>query len=138
MEECLRIQYASFQSRWLWVQSMFLSFPEHLLAILYKVAVQVITMVDKIFLASKAFVAEFAHDRWRRECLDGGRYDAWWHDVYTFDAWWHDVHAEHFCQGRAVRRKQWQALYLTYWYLRPFGDNHPIPSESRLCGIGKE
>ena len=70
--------------------------------------------------------------------LAGGLYDGWWHGVGTLDAWWHGVHAEGFRQGRAVRRKHWQALYLIYGDVGPFGDNHPIPSGGRLCGIGKE
>ena len=39
-------------------------------------------------LASKAFVAEFVHKRWRRDDLANGLYDAWWYGV----------HAEGFCQ----------------------------------------
>ena len=91
---------------------MLLGFPKDVLAILCPVTVQVMTMTDKIPLASKAFVAEFAHDRWHRECLAGGLYDAWWHGVHTINAWWHGVRAERFRQGRAVRRRHWQALYL--------------------------
>ena len=74
------------------------AFPEHVLAILCEVAVHALTMIYKIFLASEAFVAEFAHHRWGRHCLASGLYDAWWHGVQTFDAWWHGVHAELFCQ----------------------------------------
>ena len=74
---------------------MLFGFPENMLALLCPVAVQVITMMDKIFLASEAFVAEFAHDWWRRECMASAFYETWWHCVHTIDAWWHGVHAEH-------------------------------------------
>ena len=62
-------------------------FPEDVLTIFYEVAVHALTMVNKIFLASKAFVAEFAHDWWGRDGLASCFYGAWWHGVCAFDAW---------------------------------------------------
>ena len=44
-------------------------------------------MINKIFLAFKAFVAEFAYDWWGCDGLAGCFYDARWHGVWVFDAW---------------------------------------------------
>ena len=66
VEERVSAEYGPPLPPCLGVQSVFLCFPEDVLTIFYEVAVHALTMVNKIFLASKAFVAEFAHDWWDR------------------------------------------------------------------------
>ena len=69
MEECVGIEDVSLLPPFLMVQSGFLGFPKHVFAILYKGAMSFQAVIDKIFFASKAFVAEFAHNWWGREGL---------------------------------------------------------------------
>ena len=97
MEECMTVQHGSLLPWCEWAQSSFSGFEEYAFPVLRVVAMQALTMLYESLLASEALVAEFAHDRWRCDCLPSGLYDAWWHGV----------HAGRLLEGSAVGSEHW-------------------------------
>ena len=69
MKERVVVEQESFVPLLKRLQSCFRCFEKDVLTILTKVTVYGLAMVSQIFLASKAFVAEFTHNWWGRKGL---------------------------------------------------------------------